>query len=114
MGDYGCHTFGLMKAIDALLRKRMQEDGPLNGSYYQRFQEQADGTYCFSDSIITYNDNIALKNALEDAYTFYHKHRHTTFHVDDMIESSRILNFDEALDIVHEGLSIINRICNNW
>lgn len=114
VGDYGCHTFGLMKAIDALLRKRMQEDGPLVGSYYQRFQEQADGTYCFSDSIITYNDNIALKNALEDAYTFYHKHRHTTFHVDDIIESSRILTFDDALDIVHEGLSIINRICNNW
>lgn len=114
VGDYGCHTFGLMKAIDALLRKRMQEDGPLDGSFYKHFQEQADGTYAFSKSIVTYDNNKALKKALEDAYTFYHKHRHTTFHVDEMIESSRILSFDDALDIVNEGLSIINRICKNW
>lgn len=115
VGDYGCHTFGLLKAIDAILRKKLAEDGLPVGNTYKCFAIQDDGTYAFLTTINIYNDKLALKSALEDGYTFFHKHRHTTFHVDSMmIESSRILDFDEAIDIVNEGLTIINRICNNW
>lgn len=114
VGDYGCYTFGILKAIEALLIKRMQEDSPINGSFYSFFVKDKEGEYRFNKSIVTYDNNLCLKKALEDAYTFFHKHRHTTFHVDNMVEASRVLTFDDALDILKEGLKIINRICNNW
>lgn len=114
VGDYGCCSFGILKALDALMRQRLQEDRLIVSNYYGIFKETVEHVYKFNSSIITYDDNFALKSALEDAYTLYHKHRHTTFHVDAMIESSRILSFDDALDIIKEALKIINRICNNW
>ena len=83
-------------------------------NYYGIFKETEEHVYKFSSSITTYDHNLGLKSALEEAYTLYHKHRHTTFHVDSIIESSRILSFDDALDIIKEALRIINRICNNW
>lgn len=114
VGDYGCCSFGILKALDALMRQRMQEDGPIVSNYYGIFKETSKHVYKFSSSITTYDHNVGLKSALEEAYTFYHKHRHTTFHIDAIIESSRILSFDDALDIIKEALRIINRICNNW
>ena len=114
VGDYGCCSFGILKALDALMRKRMQEDSPIESNYFGIFKETDEHVYKFSSSITTYDHNLGLKSALEEAYTLYHKHRHTTFHVDSVIESSRILSFDDALDIIKEALRIINRICNNW
>lgn len=115
--DYGCYTFGILKALDAVLRTRLLEDAPDfedYGTYFQKDRNET-GTYCFKGCVGTYNDNERLKQALEQGYSFFHRHRHSTFHVDSSnIETSRTLEYDEAVNIIRESLVIINNICNNW
>ena len=46
---------------------------------------------------------------------FFNQHRHSTFHVDSFnVETSRTLEYDEAVNIIKDCLVIINNICNNW
>lgn len=113
--DYGCYTFGILKALDAVLRTRLLEDAPDFEDYGTYFQKDRNGTYCFKNCVGTYNDNEHLKKALEQGYSFFNQHRHSTFHVDSpSIETSRTLEYDEAVNIIKESLVIINNICNNW
>ena len=112
--DYGCYTFGVMKALDAILRTRLLEDTPDFNDYGTYFRKR-DEKYYFKGCVATYDYNERLKRALENGYTFFHQHRHTTFHVDDQnIETSTILQYDEAINIIKDSLVIINEICKNW
>ena len=71
--------------------------------------------YCFKSGIGTYDNNLHLKQALEQGYSFFNQHRHSTFHVDSFnVETSRTLEYDEAVNIIKDCLVIINNICNNW
>lgn len=113
--DYGCYTFGALKALDAVLRTRILEDVPEFDTYGEYFQKGATNDFCFKNSVQTFDNNPNLKAALETGYSFFNQHRHTTFHVDKLnIETSRILEYDEAINIIKECLVIINNICNNW
>ena len=71
--------------------------------------------FCFKSGIGTYDNNLHLKQALEQGYSFFNQHRHSTFHVDSFnVETSRTLEYDEAVNIIKDCLVIINNICNNW
>ena len=113
--DYGCYSFGILKAIDFLLAERIMEDAPCFKNYGDYFVKVGNGRFHILSNIIIFDNNLRLKGALEKAYNFYHTNRHTTFHVDyGNLETSRILTYDDAVSIVREGLDIINEICNNW
>jgi hypothetical protein len=113
--DYGCYTFGVLKALDAILRKRLLEDAPEFVDYGTYFEKDRTDNYHFVSGVATYNSNTRLKGALERGYTFFSKNRHSTFHVDRFnVETSRILNYDDAVNIIKECLVIINNICDNW
>lgn len=113
--DYGCYTFGIMKALDGLISKRLLEDAPDFKDYGTYFEKCDDGNYHFLKGVGTYNSNLSLKRALEKAYGFYNKNRHSTFHVDRRnLETSRTLSYDEAVNIIKDGLVIMNELCNNW
>lgn len=113
--DYGCYTFGIMKALDGLIGKRLLEDAPDFKDYGTYFEKGSDGNFHFRESVGTYDDQLSLKRALERAYDFYNKNRHTTFHVDRRnLETSRTLYYDEAVNIIKEGLVIMNDLCTNW
>lgn len=113
--DYGCYTFGILKALDAVLRTRLLEDAPDFDEYGTYFQKNNSGAYCFKSGIGTYDNNLHLKQALERGYSFFNQHRHSTFHVDSFnVETSRTLEYDEAVNIIKDCLVIINNICNNW
>ena len=113
--DYGCYTFGILKALDAVLRTRLLEDAPDFDEYGTYFQKNNSGAYCFKSGIGTYDNNLHLKQALEQGYSFFNQHRHSTFHVDSFnVETSRTLEYDEAVNIIKDCLVIINNICNNW
>jgi hypothetical protein len=59
--------------------------------------------------------DVMKKQALEQGYSFFNQHRHSTFHVDSFnVETSRTLEYDEAVNIIKDCLVIINNICNNW
>lgn len=113
--DYGSYTFGIFKALDALIRKKLLEDAPNFKDYGMYFQKDKNGSYKFIEGIGTYDDTPDLKRALECGYDFFNKNRHTTFHIDTTnIETSRVLSYDEAINLTKDALVIINRICNMW
>lgn len=113
--DYGCYTFGVLKALDAIISTRILEDAPEFNNYGDYFERKEHNEYHFCDNIITYDNNQNLKRALEKGYSFFKKHRHSTFHVDNSnIETSRTLDYDEAIGIIKDCLTIINNICTNW
>lgn len=113
VSDYGCYTFGVLKAIEGILKLRIQEDVYIFENFGDYFIiNKNKGTYHFKTSL--YDEQPNLKKALEKAYNHFHKYRHSTFHVDDQIETTKILNYSEAMSIIVDFVHIINEICNNW
>lgn len=113
VSDYGCYTFGVLKAIEGILKLRIQE----NFFTFENFGDyfilnNNKGTYHFKTDF--YDEQPKLKIAMEKAYNHFHKYRHSTFHVDDQIETTKILNYSEAMSIIVDSIDIINEICNNW
>ena len=63
----------------------------------------------------TLDFNPELKKCIERAYAYYIDKRTASFHIDrTAIETSTILSYEEAVDIVEESLKNINNICKNW
>lgn len=47
------------------------------------------------------------QKAICDIYSFYNYHRHSLFHMDGIIETSKILNRTEAESIINMALNLI-------
>ena len=115
VSDYSCYTFNLLRAIEGLIKQCLLKDvPPFNdfGDYF--YKDRTTNTYRFHNTCIIYDGFPQLKRALEHAYTFFNKNRHSTFHVDDQIETTRILTYQEAITLIQEGLVHFNAICDNW
>ena len=111
--DYSCYSFPALKAIEGVLKKRIGIETPLD-------QKESIGIHFLCDG-----ENFKLKScslftrpalaaAIEEAYCIYHKYRHTTFHFDESTETTRLVSYDEAKDIIDKCLKTIGRICKNW
>lgn len=115
VSDYSCYTFDILRSIEGLLKYRLLQDvPPFNdfGDYFER--NRTTGTYVFKTSFSLYDANPGLKYAMEQAYTFFNINRHSTFHVDNMINTTRVLDYSEAISIIKQSLVHINAICSNW
>ena len=111
--DYSCYVLGIVKAMDALMSKKIIE---ITGTPFDRYGTHLDlrGTdYIFKTHIL--DSNPDLKRSIEKAYTYYSDVRLRTLHIDrTTLETSTILKYDDAVDIVKESLKHINNICNHW
>lgn len=111
--------FCILKALDGLMSKKMQEAGDFGNkdSYTKFLRQEADGSeyYVFKDEYTCFDVKPALKKALEEGYSFLCKQRNTSFHIDRKNTStSRIVSYEEAVEIIEETLKLMNRICKNW
>lgn len=116
IGDYGAYSFGILKAIEGLLAMKLQAH--LN-SDFDSFGGcfQPDALNIQRLSVTDFNEPVqaALKSAIEDSYNFYNNNRHSTFHIKKLaVEASRLLTYEEAIDMIDDGLTLINRLCDNW
>lgn len=118
LSDYSCFTFGALRAVEGVLKLRMQTEIDMS--------EKSVGTF-FAENSVTHKWNVDgdakifnearfghLCLALGDAYTVYNKRRNTIFHVDNQVIITKSLTYDEAWDITKEALDAINGICENW
>lgn len=111
--DYSCYVLGIVKAMDALMSKKIIE---ITGTPFKTFGTHLDesGTgYIFKTHVLdSYPD---LKRSIEKAYTYYSDVRLRALHIDrTALETSTILTYEDAVDIVKESLKHINNICNHW
>lgn len=113
VNDYGCYTYGVLKAIEGLLKLRLLEDVPQFDNFGDYFvRDDRTKTYKFKSTL--YDSHAELKRALEKAYTHFRKYRHSTFHVDDQIETSKLLTYSEAITVLYDSLAVINNLCSHW
>lgn len=110
--DNGAMTYGIFKALEALLYKRLRIDLP-----------NLDSFSCFNIdpstnnrvlSVSNFDANPPLKAALLHGYEFYHDNRHATFHVDPTLITTRILSKEDAIGLIVDTIDIMNDICDNW
>lgn len=111
--DYGCYTFGVLKALEGVLKLRISEDlGSVEklGDYYYYDEHSR----CHHLDTKVFDGYIELKKALNEGYNIWVKSRHSSFHADEQIATSTLLSFEQAVGIFNDALSCINRVCNNW
>lgn len=119
VSDYGCFAFGALKALEGVIKSRMQIDNPdvgskshPIGSYFN--QDLSTLKWHFIPTINYYDSLPTLKSALEKGYLIYYNRRNTLFHVDYQVEMTCDMTYDEARTCVSEVLEVINFICTNW
>lgn len=116
IGDYSGYSFGILKAIEGLLALKLQAHFNKDTDPFSCcFSPDTHGIQRLSVSDFDAPEQAGLKTEIENAYNFYNNNRHSTFHVKKLhVETSRILTFDEAIDIIDDGIELINRLCDNW
>ena len=115
VSDYSCYTFDILRSIEGLLKHRLLQDVPPFNDFGDYFEKnRATGAYVFKTTCSLYDATPRLKHAMERAYTFFNTNRHSTFHVDDMIDTTRVLDYSEAISIIEQSFVHINAICSNW
>ena len=115
LDDYCCFTHSIFRALEGLIRVRLMEDEPDDFDNIGKFFHEESNKFIFNDDITRYDEIPALKGSLEDAYDFYNKNRHAISHVDKAnIEATKMMDYDEAVNVIQDCLKKINKLCNNW
>ncbi len=112
--EYSMLLFPDLRALEGVLRTIL-------GEYDMFVEDEKYGFGCFfnvqQDCAILrdeFKDNITspeLMTGMENAYSFFRKHRHTLFHMRDFAEASRKIDtLDKALALSNETYLLINKI----
>ena len=115
--DNGWISFCILKGLDALLSRALTHDNPANyfDNYGDHFTKDTKGNHILRPDNHDFDSNIPLKHALEKGYDLFFKERHSSFHIDRTnIETSTLLSYEKAVEVVEESLKIIDRICKHW
>lgn len=114
--DFGPYAFGVLKAIEGLLALKLQAHFTRDGdSFGKCYSDNGSGRQTLYVHDFDAPEQAVLKKTMEDAYNFIVDNRNTSFHVKKLhVETSRILTEEDALDIIEDGLELINDLCDNW
>lgn len=111
--DYGCYTFGVLKALEGVLKLKLSEDlGPIDKLGNHFYYEQTSHRHRVYTT--AYDGKLELRNAINKGYNNWVSSRHSTFHADDQIVTSTILSYEQATEVFQNTLDCINAICDNW
>lgn len=113
MYDYGCYTFGVLKALEGVLKLRLSEDlGPIDKLGNHFYYDQPSHRHRVDTN--AYDGMLELKKAINKGYNNWVSSRHSTFHADDQIATSTLLSYEQATVVFQDTLNCINAICDNW
>ena len=110
--DYTSYAFPVLRGSEGVLKKVFYDAGvPITDGFGDYFKINHTGTSAewVKDCSVLF-PNSTIRKSLLDLYLFYNKERHTLFHTDATIETSRTLNYNDALVIVKNGLNLIDDI----
>lgn len=113
--DFAAYAFPVLRGAEGALKKIFFDEGIeiTNGfGEYFKINHSATTAEWVKDCSVLF-PNEQFRKSLLDLYLFYNKERHTLFHMDATIESSRTLNYNQALDIVNNGLKLVDEVFKN-
>lgn len=112
--EYSMLLFPDLRALEGVLRTELSHYG-----LYTEQEEYGFGAFFESYSSIarlkeshkTNIDNDDIVRSLENAYTFFRKHRHSLFHMSDFAEASRKIDtLEKALALSQDVYNLLNAI----
>jgi len=112
MPDYTALAFPVLRGSEGILKKIFSAEGVIitdNFGEYFRTDYSTNAIQWTKDCSSLF-PNINFRNSLLCLYQFYYKQRHSLFHIDETIEGSRTLTYEQAFEIVTEGLRIMNEV----
>lgn len=109
--DYTAYAFPVLRGTEGVLKSIFLNEGVPIKDFSEFFEFDRTKSKCVwtTKGAVLFGDANVRKSLL-DLYRFYHTQRHTLFHVDATITSSRTLDYDDALAIVNDGLKLINEV----
>ena len=122
MEDYSCVMFPALRALEGYLQFLFSEIGEIIDQHHpigRFFREDSTNVNQFvmaKETTITKANNKGpqYKSALEEIYTYFKKHRHVSFHMNQIsIDTKVIGNKQEAIDTVYEVAGLIERTFNS-
>ena len=110
LDDFSAFAFPVLRGLEGVLKQIYFDNGIVIG-------KEGFGDYLQIDSRgigVTLKNSTTSKiscgkthKAICDIYSFYSYHRHSLFHMDGTIETSKILNRTEAESIINMALNLI-------
>jgi len=111
--DYGCYTFGLLKALEGVLKLRLAVDLGMIDKLGDHFHYDP-ATHSYRINTNVYDATPHLKVAINKTYNYWRSKRHASFHADAQIAVSTLYAYEQALEVGVKALDCINEICDNW
>ena len=116
LDDFSAFAFPVLRGLEGVLKQIYFDNGIIIGKEGFRDYLQIDG----GGINVTLSSNTTNKincgkthKAICDIYSFYNYNRHSLFHMDGTIVTSRILNRTEAESIINNALNLIESSISN-
>lgn len=112
ISDYTAYAFPILRGAEGALKMVFFNEGiPITNNFVEYFTVKYVGaTAEWAKDCSSLFPNALFRKSLLDLYSFYHKERHTLCHMDATIDTSRTLNYNDALDIVKNGLKLVDEV----
>lgn len=107
--DYSWMVFPILKGFEGFLKKTLAIKGlRVNKNFGEVFEPISTGstTYRLIPSRCANLDSNTI-STLESCYNFMVENRHGIFHMDSIVNASRILNRQQAIEIFNQSVEII-------
>ena len=112
--DYCMLLYPDLRALEGILKELMSECGMEVSSAengFGNFFERSGGSFRLCEESRDLVDNNELADAFCDGYSFYNKHRHTLFHMEDYADASRMIDtLDKAISLSKDAYSVIESL----
>lgn len=112
--DYSCFLYAELRALEGVLKDILGSFDDIDldkkniGDHFDKIAVQK---FTLSPEYCSIIDNTPLIDALSKAYSFYNHQRHTLFHVDNLVMTTRILmNFDQVLHLTDDVYNLIKNL----
>lgn len=112
--DYSCFLYAELRALEGVLKHILGEFSEIDldeksiGEHFDKIGPQKFTLYSKYSSILKKEELII---ALNQAYSFFNHQRHTLFHVDNVIVTTRVLmNFEQVLHLTDDVYRLIKNL----
>lgn len=110
LDDYSAFAYPVLRATEGVLKQIFLKNGKLidNKKGFGEFIVKETNKYTLTEEFEKELNNSNVGKKICNLYKYLNIHRNSLFHIDGLITTSKIINLQEANDIISTSLSIID------
>jgi hypothetical protein len=106
--DYSAFAFPILRGLEGIMKQVFASKGiNVTKEGFGSFFDNRGISVTFSTSTKALINCVKHEKALCDMYSYYSAQRHTVFHMDSTVSTSKILDRTEAEHIINTGINVI-------